>query len=88
MKYTREAFKSWLESLPDEPFCCAHMCPIGQFVRLGEASEAILIDESLAYAIDEVSVCLPGIMDWCALLPSDVLGIIREIDPVQPGQKP
>lgn len=80
MKYTRKAFKSWLESLSDEPFCPGVFCPIGCFMVIEDAMHAALLDEELAYLIDDVSVCIPGVMDWSALLPSHVLRIISEMD--------
>ena len=56
MKYTREAFKSWLESLPDGPFCPARICPIGYFMGIEESMQAAELDEDLAYLIDDISV--------------------------------
>ena len=80
MKYTRKAFRKCLESLPDKPFCPIKICPIGYFMGIEKAMQAAQLDEDLAYLIDDISVCLPGVMDWSDLLPSQVLGIISELD--------
>jgi len=73
MKYTREAFREWLESLPDEPFCRVS-CPIGEFMDGMNANEAIGLDYELADRIDDLAMCYP------LMLPSDVLKIISELE--------
>jgi len=80
MKYTRKAFKSWLESIANEPFCPARICPIGYFMGIEESMQACLLDEDLAYLIDDISVCVPGIMDWSDIRPTDILVIINELN--------
>jgi len=80
MKYTREAFREWLESLPDEPFCPEKVCPIGYFMGIDDAMQAAPLDEDLAYSIDDISVNILGVMDWNSVLPSDVLNIIAEME--------
>ena len=74
MKYSRANFKSWLETLPDRPFCETGKCPISQFLGL-PLSAGGAEDEDLANRID--ALCHDELkMPWEQMLPSQVILII------------
>ena len=82
MTYTRVAFREWLESLPDKPFCEDNVCPINQFT--GSKLSAVEADSDLAEAIDVL--CHQQMHEpWNVLTPSDVLGLINDMDSVNEG---
>lgn len=80
MKYTRAKLKVWLESLPNEPFCEEHMCPISQYLDC-DCQSAAMLDLELSVRIDDLATQQGSFgKGWPYMLPSDVLGIMSELE--------